>query len=279
MKAAQGSDRGTWQFSVRALLALFVVCALLLAWQRDRDKLLDELDRTAMLLDGLRRGTEMNARGNSAGVRGSFGVPATKYATPGEFIEALRGIESTMEFEGDIAIPFAYSKVGDDALPLLLDLLKDPDAEVRSRAMCTLGYMTRHAAKIAPEVTRLLDDEDANVRHRAIGALGELGPGAQAAAPALRRLMDDDASPLAAFAAQTLARVDPAADVRPRLIELLERGQPDQREYVLTAIFYVADERLLPALTDAYRRETDPAVRDRIAGLIARADSRPTRAP
>src|SRR5436309_1849124 len=62
--------------------------------------------------------------------------------------------------------------IGSEALPSLLELTKDPDAEVRMYSALALGDLKDPRA--IPALSALLRDADVNVRYHAIEALSKL---------------------------------------------------------------------------------------------------------
>ncbi len=104
---------------------------------------------------------------------------------------------------------FWAMKAQHGALLGLMQLLSDPEAQIRARAAFTLGKMQRTAPLIVPALLPLLNDEDANVRREAASALGNLGLAAKAAVPALKEQANDQDSPIAALAAEMLKRIEP----------------------------------------------------------------------
>jgi len=64
-------------------------------------------------------------------------------------------------------------KIGSDAaIPALLKLLEDPDAEIRQASAIALGKLGNEA--LIPVLIRLLEDSNAHVRESAVDALGNV---------------------------------------------------------------------------------------------------------
>ena len=59
------------------------------------------------------------------------------------------------------------------------------DPTVRLKAVEVLGRMGDDAAAAVPDLVKLLDDPDADVRKAAARTIGRIGPAAKAAVPAL----------------------------------------------------------------------------------------------
>ena len=79
----------------------------------------------------------------------------------------------------------ALSRIGAPAVPLLIQTLQRPDAEVRLKAIAILGRMGSGAKEAVPELVRLLNDPNEQIRKAAALTLGRIGPAAAEAAPAL----------------------------------------------------------------------------------------------
>lgn len=103
----------------------------------------------------------------------------------------------------------ALGRVGHaDSIPLLVDYLGDPDAEVRLKTLWSIGNIGTPAASIATEEVahRLGDDEDAGVRAYSAYVLGTLDD--RGAAEPLEVALNDPAITVRFNAAVALARLD-----------------------------------------------------------------------
>jgi HEAT repeat protein len=106
-----------------------------------------------------------------------------------------------------------------DALPALRLALADSDAHVRVSAALALARIDKEDRQAVPALLAALEHKDEEVRTRAAGALAELAPRAGAAVPALLAALSGDAdATVRATAALALGRVaTEAADLgRPR---------------------------------------------------------------
>ena len=100
------------------------------------------------------------------------------------------------------ALTLALARLGEVAVPALVDALADPDADVRAHAADTLGHLgSPDADPAADALTRLASDADAHVALAAVSALGQLGEGADSGLQAVAA----DGGPLSAVAARLLA--------------------------------------------------------------------------
>jgi len=75
------------------------------------------------------------------------------------------------------------------AVPALADALADPDPALRVSVAMALENMGAEAQGAVPALVRALSDRDRRVRQAAVKALGGIGPGAAAALPALNRVL------------------------------------------------------------------------------------------
>lgn len=167
---------------------------------------------------------------------------------------ALPALLESMAFDDspsvrDAAV-IAVGKVGEGAIPSLIPLLSQPDAELRTRALGAVGNIGRAAASAANQLIPLLEDKDSSVRitaaeslwkidpshervpdalaraladqdrqhrMRAARALVRMGAAAQPAAEALRKLTaEDPRDDVRRLAAQTLRSIDPPAEPHDR---------------------------------------------------------------
>jgi hypothetical protein len=113
---------------------------------------------------------------------------------------------------------------GADALHVLVGMLDDNRADVRTWAALRLGGLRAEAAPAVPALIQALGDEDEAVRYRAACALGEVGPGAKAAVmPVIDSLRREPNAHLQANLAETLGRIGPASfPAVPELTRLLD---------------------------------------------------------
>ena len=117
-----------------------------------------------------------------------------------------------------MAFPFA----GAEAVPALAELLEDRDAGTRCAAAEALGrYGYESGAAAAPALVHALKDKDAEVRRRVVVALSTAGAGSEVSAPALASALkdvDDDVVHTAIF---SLGEMGPRAKAAvPALLEL-----------------------------------------------------------
>ena len=141
----------------------------------------------------------------------------------------------------------ALGRLGDAALPVLRDLLSHPDGDCRWWVTRALGEIDSTAA-----IALLIDrchDVDPDVRACAIYALGTPDGEAAGAIPALIGRLADSSVYVGQIAADSLARIGPAAT--PHLIAALNEGAPSVRSRAARALAHIADPQSIPALITA----------------------------
>jgi|SRR6185437_169688 len=85
----------------------------------------------------------------------------------------------------------ALARIGDAAVPALIEGLADPNPKVRAQSARALARMGPKGHAAVPALILALEDEEAAVRVNAARALGQIGPDAQEAVPALIRALKD----------------------------------------------------------------------------------------
>lgn len=103
----------------------------------------------------------------------------------------------------------------DAAVPVLCELLSDPDDRVRGSALITLGGMGPEAKPAVPDFIATLrfgtNGYIAEVRATAAWALGQVGPDARMAVPWLRQSLSDTNALMRQKAREALEKIDPDA--------------------------------------------------------------------
>jgi hypothetical protein len=94
---------------------------------------------------------------------------------------------------------------------LLLNRLKDPDADVRGRAAETLGFFAKEPTLSVPALLQLLDDKDDWPRKLAVGAIGRFRAQAKSALPGLLRALKDKNPDVRRYAAGSIWLIDTEA--------------------------------------------------------------------
>lgn len=133
------------------------------------------------------------------------------------------------------------------AIPVLTELLRDSDAEVREYAVTCLFRMNAPGNELEPailELTRLLMDESAEVRRVTLVALVQINREPDYALPLLRRMLHDPAALVRTRAANALGEWGEAA--RPALREALEDEDQEVRQAAQDALQRIGSEPKSP---------------------------------
>lgn len=120
----------------------------------------------------------------------AFALLADKTKAPDAIpilIELLKDADSFIRLDAAYALGFIGPQAR-DAVPHLISLLKDQEATVRNNAAYALGLIGSDADKVVPELVKLIRDKDARVRFNAAEAIGRFG---RAAVPALNRVTQE----------------------------------------------------------------------------------------
>ncbi len=172
-------------------------------------------------------------------------LEAVRHGGPETRRLAMKGLAATSS-RTDTATPILLELLGDpepevrDAaadgvwsapettIPLLLAALSHDDPFVREPAVSSLAKFAALPAVAIPAISRLLRDDYREVRLAAAQALGTIGEAAASAVPALVRALADHDADVRADAASALALIGPAAgEALPALERTLE--DPDER--------------------------------------------------
>jgi HEAT repeat protein len=134
----------------------------------------------------------------------------------------------------------------------LINMMTDPDPEVRTYVALTLGE--RRDAQAAEALIEALQDEDANVRFHTIEALGRIR--AAQAVPELLDIASSDDFFLAFPALDALILIGDTS-VAPQLTDLLENEM--MRSLVVDALGHLGTHDIVPALAEQLNRGRVPA--------------------
>ncbi len=111
-------------------------------------------------------------------------------------------------------------RIGEPAVPALVELLRSDDARLRARAATTLWGMGPKGRAGVPALASALADPDLEVRLASAMALEAMGSDAREAMPALVRALKDKEGRVRQWAAKALGKIGPAAkDALPALVE------------------------------------------------------------
>lgn len=189
-----------------------------------------------------------------AGDRAQTAVDA---ARADRYVHALRDADTWHQ-----RAPFATAlgEIGEPAVDPLVELLSDPDPELRQIAAGTLGRLG--SPRAAEPLIASLSDPDESVRCRAAKALGRLR--AQRAEGPLIAMLAENGGPVRLEAARALGSIGSAAAVEP-LLAVLHDPRPWTRAAVVNALGQLRSERAIEPLlrlldSDAEEAEVRRAV-------------------
>ena len=137
---------------------------------------------------------------------------------------------------GSKNLPGALNNIGPDAkeaVPALIEALKDEDKTARQNAAEALGNMGPDAKDAVPTLIETLKDKYGAVRRAAADALGSIGPDAEEAVPALIEALKNKDGTVHRAAASALGSIGP--DAVPELIEALKNDDGTLRENAANA--------------------------------------------
>lgn len=155
---------------------------------------------------------------------------------------------------------------GPAAVPLLIERLRDGDAQVRAHACQSLGNIRPAAVSAIPALIDKLKDIDDDVRERAAGGLAGIGRSAAPAVPALVVALGDKNADVVWNVIGALAMIGPAAaPAVPELIGMLndEERVVYVRRRAALALGNIGKpaHHALPFLDDMHDRDPDPNCR------------------
>jgi HEAT repeat protein len=119
-----------------------------------------------------------------------------------------------------------------EAVPTLVELVKDPDTETRLTAVIILGEIGPDAALAVRVLTEALRDADATVREHAAESLGQIGTEDASTIAALSEALKDNNSRVRRDAVRTLGQIGPAAK---SAVPAIRGLQKDESENVRSA--------------------------------------------
>ena len=149
----------------------------------------------------------------------------------------------------------ALGKIGEPAVPALVEALDDQRYVVRQHACAALAYMRSGAQDAVPDLVTLLNSENNLDRRDAASVLGRIGRGAKVAVPVLMELLYSDDVRVRRAAADALGNIGPgAANAVPALTEALSRSDEYLRVHRAARIAII---RILGSLEAAGRYEEE----------------------
>jgi len=150
-------------------------------------------------------------------------------------------------------------RIGPPSIPLLEELLRDPEIFIRRNAIDTLIDFAPHTESIQPALRRALKDEDDMVAGDAARAIGALGSKASSSVAALIDALSHEDPYTRVYAAEALASVGPpAVRATPALANALADPVPGVRWAACEALGSIgpaaaaAVPQLIEALSDEF---------------------------
>jgi HEAT repeat protein len=156
----------------------------------------------------------------------------------------------------------SLGKIGrKEALPALIEALNDPDPGVRRQAAWAVGMIGNDSTSARRSLIPLLFDADPGVRESAAPALGRTGEAGTSLQTLEQRLLAPDTSSdtkrLAAAALGGMAIVGSSAIVGP----LLHDQDPIVRRWAVAAVADIADQDAPTSLARQLKTDPSPGVR------------------
>jgi HEAT repeat protein len=139
---------------------------------------------------------------------------------------------------------------GENALPILRELLESPDTDARWWATWALASLSH--PQVGHLLRGLLKDPDSSVRQCAALALREQ-PDVDAI-PELVDLLEEEDPILARLAAAAL--IATGREAVPALLEVVQNGSQKARLEAIRSLANIGDERAIPALYAAYQERS-----------------------
>ncbi|MCF2146771.1 HEAT repeat domain-containing protein [Desmonostoc muscorum LEGE 12446] len=173
------------------------------------------------------------------------------------------------DFQQRWEITKVLTKLGNIAIPPLIEILKDEDAEEELRwyAARTLGEF-QHPDAIASLVELLKNDDDEELKAIAATALGQMGTVAITSLTEL--LLDEDTRLLAV---RSLCCIPQTETIAP-LLSVVQDPQAEIRAAAIEALSSFHDERIPPVLLNALDDVAPTVRRAAVVGLGFRPDLR-----
>lgn len=147
-----------------------------------------------LISTGCRRKFENQPQANAAAkAQAEAAEPKAKVVRPAKPEEAarLRVMRAFRDWGVRETAADALARIGDAAVPSLVETLQDPDRDVRAQAARALARMGPRAEPAIPALIAALNDSDKEVRMGAARALGQIGPPAAEAVPDLIKAIKD----------------------------------------------------------------------------------------
>ena len=166
----------------------------------------------------------------------------------------------------------AFARGGKDRsrenLPIIREMLKDHDSDVRIAAIIALTELKSRGD--LPLIREMLKDDNLNVREVAIKALAKLGSGKDL--PLIREMLKDDSPNVQEAAVNALAKLKSFEDL-PLIRDMLRDVDENVRAAAVCAIVELKSREDLPLIRDMLR-DVDDSVRAAAVCAIAELKSK-----
>ena len=165
------------------------------------------------------------------------------------------------------------------AIPALIETLRDPDRSVRFFATLTLKEMGADASNAVPALAKIVGDNgvgtDQHSRAAAAYALGKIGPTARNALPALKKALQEPSSYLRGQVAVAIWRIDSDAETTlPVLLQEMPRTIEDSKWDWIIAVGEMGPraKEAIPQLTNELKQDKKVWIREHIINALIKID-------
>jgi len=173
----------------------------------------------------------------------------------------------SQRWKGQEVEPWRIAKIGESAVPGLVDALHNDDRRVRMCAATALGMFHSGAAVLA--LAACIGDADPEFRRGAIAALGQTG--SSTAVPALRQALAASPGDVRSLSVTALGKCG-GKSVVPDLVELLRDPDQEVRNSAAWCLKEIKDAASIPALLGALTDSYDQVGAAAAEGLKAIGD-------
>jgi HEAT repeat protein len=205
------------------------------------------------------------------------GRPAPPAVTP-LLVETLKDKNAEMRNEA-LDVLASMGPMAKDAVPALMEALHSKDLlEHREKIMHVLGCIGPDAKTAVPDLLELVRKDDLGLRNQAVGALGGIGPAAKSAVPEILKVAQGEVKGNRWTAIWALGRIGPdAKEAVPTLLDALKtaKAEGDEHDDVLKALRGIgpAAKAAVPALLEMARdQKAKPSRRKDAARAVLAID-------
>jgi uncharacterized protein (TIGR02996 family) len=160
----------------------------------------------------------------------------------------------------------ACERLGEPAVPGLVELLRHETPRVRAQAALCLRKIGKRAKAAVPALLEALKDRDQDVREKAARALQDIGPPEEAGTATLRDALADENYAVRQAASRALGSMRAKGAVVAELAGRLDSPDPAERVRAARAL---AELKTAEAVLPLDRALDDPASEVRVAAAVA----------